>query len=100
MTFRETAFNGNNTVLVAPINGDERKLGRLPARSDPRALMFSRFATEPKRLPPRTNFWPQRKAFPLRTFGNTEVGDCTRASQGDLDGIRRAVNRVSSRKIA
>jgi hypothetical protein len=59
------------------------KLGRLPSRSDPRALMFARFATEPKVLPERTNFWPRRTGFPLRTFGNDAWGDCTRASQAN-----------------
>lgn len=61
----------------------DRKLGRLPSRSDPRALMFGRFAREPRVLPERTNFWPRRSAFPLRTFGNDEWGDCTRASQAN-----------------
>jgi hypothetical protein len=60
---------------------DGPKLGRLPAKSDTRALMFSRFAAPPKKLPARTNFWPRRRAFPLRTFGNTQYGDCTRAKQ-------------------
>lgn len=58
-----------------------KALGRLPRKSDPRALMFARFA-EPRRvLPPYTKFWPRRTAFPLRSFGNRGHGDCTFASQ-------------------
>lgn len=60
----------------------DRRLGRLPRKADPRDLLFHRFARAPlPALPPRTNFWPKRRPFPLRTFGNTLYGDCTRASQ-------------------
>ncbi len=59
----------------------DKKLGRLPSRSDTRALMFARFAAAPKKLPKATNFWSRRAAFPIRTFGNTQVGNCTRAKQ-------------------
>lgn len=58
-----------------------KHLGRLPSKSDPRALMFARFVSAPPTLPKRTNFWPHRGAFPLRTFGNNQMGDCTRAKQ-------------------
>jgi hypothetical protein len=58
-----------------------KQLGRLPPISDPRALMFSRFAVAPRRLPKETHFWPRRASFPIRTFGNTRYGDCTRAKQ-------------------
>jgi hypothetical protein len=43
--------------------------------------MFSRFAVAPKKLPRATNFWSRRSTFPIRTFGNTEHNDCTRAKQ-------------------
>ena len=59
----------------------DKKLGRLPSKSDTRALMFARFAAAPKKLPKATNFWSRRTAFPIRTFGNTQVGNCTRAKQ-------------------
>lgn len=59
----------------------ERRLGKLPARSDPRTLPFARFAQPPKALPPASNFWPGRAPFPERSFGNTALGDCTFASQ-------------------
>lgn len=59
----------------------DKKLGRLPSMSDTRALMFSRFAAAPRKLPKATNFWSTRSAFPVRTFGNIAWGDCTRAKQ-------------------
>jgi len=69
------------TVLTFNGPSDGPKLGRLPAKSDIRALMFAKFAAPPRILPKRTNFWPRRAAFPLRSFGNTQYGDCTRAKQ-------------------
>lgn len=62
----------------------EPKLGRLPAKSDPRALHFARFAVAPRVIPAATRFWTKRTKFPLRTFGNLEYGSCTRASQALL----------------
>lgn len=59
----------------------EKQLGRLPTKSDTRALMFARFAVEPKVLPKRTHFWPRRASFPIRSFGNRQMGCCTRAKQ-------------------
>jgi hypothetical protein len=56
-------------------------LGKMPAISDPRTLMMARFIAAPPKLPTKTNFWPRRKPFPLRTFGNLDFGCCTRASQ-------------------
>jgi hypothetical protein len=66
-----------NEIPVAP----DKRLGRLPTRSDTRALLFSRFAMPVIDVPPTSNFWPRRSPFPLRTFGNREYGDCTIASQ-------------------
>jgi hypothetical protein len=57
------------------------RLGRLPVRSDTRALLFDDFITAPATLPKATNFWRRRSGFPLRTFGNDKYGDCTRAKQ-------------------
>lgn len=68
-------------TTITTANTGDKKLGRLPAKSDTRALMFARFATEPKVLPAKTNYWPKRSAFPLRSFGNRKMGDCTRAKQ-------------------
>ncbi len=60
----------------------EKKLGKLPAKSDTKALMFANYL--PKKaitLPVATNFWTKRAPFPRRMFGNDKLGDCTRASQ-------------------
>lgn len=66
--------------MLAP---DDKKTGRLPRKSDPRALHFARFAQPRRVLPLRTDFWPRRAAFPLRSFGNRKHGCCTIASQGN-----------------
>lgn len=84
MNANETAtqwLGSTANVILRPSADDGPKLGRLPSKSDTRALMFSRFAVEPKRLPARTNFWPRRSPFPLRSFGNLDMGCCTRAKQ-------------------
>lgn len=57
------------------------RLGRLQRTSDRRALMLANFLDETSEPPVRTNFWTKRVPFPLRTFGNTEHGCCTRAKQ-------------------
>lgn len=62
----------------------DQLLGKLPAKSDPRALMLARFVAAPKAVPAKTNFWARRMPFPLRTFGNTSYGCCVRASQAIL----------------
>lgn len=64
-------------VILLPT---DKKLGRLPVRSDTRALLFHNFVA-PVSLPIRTNFWPRRSPFALRTFGNKDYGDCTIAKQ-------------------
>lgn len=57
-------------------------LGRLPAKSSRKALMFSDFMKVGAPEPPKaTNFWRRRTSFPLRTFGNTRYGSCTRSKQ-------------------
>jgi hypothetical protein len=58
-----------------------KQLGRLPSKADPRALFLNRFSALDVTPPAKTNFWPRRKAFPLRSFGNLTYGDCTRAKQ-------------------
>lgn len=37
--------------------------------------------TEPRVVPVRTKFWTRRAPFPIRSFGNTLMGNCTRAKQ-------------------
>lgn len=67
--------------MPVPAGPNGRVLGRLPRKSDTRALQFSRFAQPRKALPPRTNFWTRRAPFAYRSFGNRSHGDCTIASQ-------------------
>lgn len=76
----------------------DKALGRLPRKSDPRALQYSRFAQPRRDLPLATNFWPKRTAFPLRSFGNRRHGCCTIASQGlmQMRNERLEVRRTPS----
>lgn len=72
------------------------RLGRLPAKSDPRALLLARLAPKLSETPPpSTNFWRTRTPFPLRSFGNLQYGDCTRAKQANA--IRR-MERIETRR--
>lgn len=57
-----------------------RCLGRLPAKSSRKALQFSDFFRFLK-LPASSNTWAKRQPIPIRSFGNTQVGDCTIAKQ-------------------
>lgn len=68
-----------NNEQLQPIG----RLGKLPAKSSRKALHFGDLvkAKAVDVLPKATNFWRKRKPFPLRTFGNTEFGNCTRAKQ-------------------
>jgi len=83
-----------NEHIVTP----DRRLGRLPRKSDMRALPFSRFSQPRKTLPVRTNFWRNRAPFANRSFGNREHGDCTIASQAvmQLRNERLEVRRTPS----
>jgi hypothetical protein len=54
--------------------------GKRPARGDPRTLNFARFVMLAK-APAKYDPWKRRAPFPGRTFGNTQYGDCTIASQ-------------------
>lgn len=77
-----------------------KSLGRLPRRSDPRALLFSRFAGVALDKPPpkRTNFWPHRAGFTHETWGNNEEGCCTIAKQANM--FRRFERLEQKRTIA
>jgi hypothetical protein len=62
---------------------DIGRLGKLPARSSQKALLFDDFL-KPRaevKVPESFDFWGRRKPFPLRSFGNREHGCCTVASQ-------------------
>jgi hypothetical protein len=60
------------------------RLGKAPARSEPKLLQLASFMDTQKNPPKATNFWHKRSSFPLRSFGNRTYGDCTRASQALL----------------
>lgn len=76
----------------------DRRLGRLPRISDTRALLYSKFSQPIPDLPIRTNFWPKRTPFKLRSFGNRQHGCCTIASQGlmQMRNERLEVGRTAS----
>lgn len=59
---------------------NNRRLGRIAPKASKNALMFSDFVKYLD-VPKKTNFWARRTPIPLRTFGNDQVGDCTRAKQ-------------------
>ena len=59
-----------------------RRLGKSPSKSDPRLLQASKYTVGD--APAVYDFWSSRAPFPLRTFGNTQYGDCTKASQALL----------------
>jgi len=77
-------MNSLTTIVQVPQNEQtpqvNRRLGRLPRKSSRKALLFSDFF-KVMVVPPATNFWTKRRALPLRSFGNTDYGDCTRAKQ-------------------
>lgn len=57
------------------------RLGRKPRVSDTRALLMSTFLRSSTPTPAATNFWKKRASFPTRSYGNKEMGNCTRAKQ-------------------
>lgn len=61
------------------------RLGSLPAKSSMKALQFADFQTTDafSRIPAFSKFWTKRAPFPLRTFGNNQYGNCTRAKQAN-----------------
>lgn len=74
----------------------ELKLGKMPARSDTRALMFANYLPKKAIIPPKaTNYWKRKTPVPLRMFGNDKHGDCTRASQANA-ALRR--ERIEQRR--
>lgn len=58
----------------------DRRLGRLPAKSSRKALMFSDFVKFLK-VPTSQTYWAKKTPLPLRTYGNDAYGCCTRAKQ-------------------
>jgi hypothetical protein len=72
------------------------KLGKRPARGDPRLLAFARFVQLDK-VPATYDPWKKRAAFPARSFGNRTFGCCTKASEA-LHHLR--FERVETRRNA
>jgi hypothetical protein len=71
--------------IATEINVDtSKRLGKAPAKGSPMLLQLGTFLKAEPKLPEKTNFWTKKAAFPLRSFGNTQYGDCTRASQALL----------------
>lgn len=69
-------FDGPNEHLITP----DRRLGRLPLKTTRKALQFVdffRFVDIPK----TSSYWRRKSPVPVRTFGNNEYGNCTRAKQ-------------------
>lgn len=58
----------------------QRRLGRLPMKTTRKALLFADFFNFVT-LPAKQDYWTKRTQLPLRTFGNIELGNCTRAKQ-------------------
>src|SRR4051812_18033087 len=76
-----------------------KRLGKLPAKGDPRLLAFARFAQLDK-VPATYDPWKRRTPFPARSFGNRDVGDCTRASQAVMTTRLERVEAKRTPKIA
>jgi hypothetical protein len=79
-------FKEHITIPVEENENAHKKLGKAPAKGSTKLLLLSNFLkTDPNVvLPAATNFWTKRKEFPYETYGNTQYGDCTRASQALL----------------
>lgn len=56
-------------------------LGKAPKQEDQRNLMAARYLAS--EFPAKYDWQKKRKPAPSRTFGNTEYGDCTLASQAN-----------------
>lgn len=57
-----------------------RRLGRMPLKTTRKALQFSDFFKFID-LPAQVDYWSKKTPLEKRTFGNDQVGDCTRAKQ-------------------
>jgi hypothetical protein len=61
-----------------------RRLGRLPRKSDVRSLMLAHFLTDTDPPPTKTSFWVKKTKFTPETWGNDEEGCCTIAKQANM----------------
>jgi hypothetical protein len=89
--------DNSTTTTAAPAQGGGKKLGRLPAKSSEKALLFKKYLRAVK-VPAESDFWRKRSDFPGRTYGNAGpdgAGDCTRASQANAS-VR--MERIETRR--
>jgi hypothetical protein len=82
----------DQTCPAPPAEG--KRLGKRPARGDSRTLNFARFVDVAK-VPAKYDPWKKRAKFPARSFQNTSIGDCTRASQAVM---AMRLERVETRR--
>lgn len=73
-----------NEITLEHVNDlyvPNRRLGKAPAIGHPKMLLLGDYLKAEPVVPTKTSFWKNRAPFPVRSFGNTEHGDCTRAKQ-------------------
>lgn len=61
-----------------------KRLGRMPRKSSRKALQFATLFSDYLKflkIPSKQEYWVKKTPLPLRSFGNTQYGDCTRAKQ-------------------
>jgi hypothetical protein len=68
----------------ARVPASQVRLGRLPAKSSPKALMLRSFLRKAVTVPKATNFWTKRAGFTDESWGNLDYGDCTIAKQANM----------------
>lgn len=70
--------NSENVIIPG------RRTGKAPARGHVKMLNAVNYLDVTKEIPDEFEPWKKRTKFPIRSFGNIENGDCTRASQAIL----------------
>ena len=72
-----------------------RKLGKLEVKGHMNQLVFRDYIKTTADVPEVFNFWGKRKPFPYYDTGNSDMGNCTRASQALL---AQHMERLEQRK--
>lgn len=90
--------------IIKPFGEQEivkkKRIGGMPARSEVKLLMMANFIKPTLAPPDEYNIWKKRSKFPLRSFGNTDYGCCTRASQALLSMRMERLETTQTPKIA